>query len=114
MGTRLSRRTRTLAVSGTQTRGLQAPGEQEGTWCGAATPQLSTQHHPALAALGDKGWGGEGSKARQILRRDGGHDHHPGVSLGGCITFRGIAGNLAVSHNDLFCGGVSGTGIHRT
>lgn len=29
-------------------------------------PQLSTRHHPAPAALGDEGWGGEGRKARQV------------------------------------------------
>lgn len=75
-----------LAASGTQTRGLQAPREQEGTCCGAAQPQLSTRHHPALAALGDEGCGGERSRAKQVLERGGGHNHHPGVSLEGCIT----------------------------
>lgn len=40
VGTRLSRRTRTLVARGTQTRGLQAPGKQEETWCGCSAPSI--------------------------------------------------------------------------
>lgn len=41
-----------------------------GTWKagGDMVWMLSTQHHPALAALGDGAWGGKGRKASQVLR----------------------------------------------